>query len=222
MFDLETAIAEWRREMLAAGIRAPAPLGELESHLRDAIQRQLSLGQSEPEAFQSAVGEIGPARAVRAEFEKVEESQAARQWKWMQILMVAPMMALSAFMGGMMLFQKGVFSMMDPGERLSGLAAAAALPALVWGGRMACALLPGIGAKRVRDALACTGGGLVLAWYGVLCYGVMPRFEVGMGPLMVRIMWGMLVPGGAVIGLVWGIETAARRRGPAAGRTESE
>ena len=32
MFDLEQAIADWRRQMLAAGIKTPVPLEELKSH----------------------------------------------------------------------------------------------------------------------------------------------------------------------------------------------
>ena len=35
--DLESLIANWRREMLAAGIKTPVPLEELESHLREDI-----------------------------------------------------------------------------------------------------------------------------------------------------------------------------------------
>ena len=44
MFDLEKAIADWRRLMLALGIKSPVPLEELESHLREEIQRQMQLG----------------------------------------------------------------------------------------------------------------------------------------------------------------------------------
>ena len=40
MFDLEQSIADWRRQMLAAGIKTPVPLEELESHLREEIERQ--------------------------------------------------------------------------------------------------------------------------------------------------------------------------------------
>ena len=39
MFDLEQAIAGWRRQMLAAGIQSPVPLEELGIHLRDEIER---------------------------------------------------------------------------------------------------------------------------------------------------------------------------------------
>lgn len=46
MFNLDNAISEWRREMLAAGIKTPVPLEELESHLRDEIEQQTKSGLS--------------------------------------------------------------------------------------------------------------------------------------------------------------------------------
>jgi len=39
MFELEKSIADWRRQMLAAGIKSPLPLEELEIHLREEIER---------------------------------------------------------------------------------------------------------------------------------------------------------------------------------------
>ena len=53
MFDIEKSIADWRRQMLAAGIKTPAPLDELESHLRDEIEHQMNSGQGEAEALQT-------------------------------------------------------------------------------------------------------------------------------------------------------------------------
>jgi hypothetical protein len=44
MFNLEQAIADWRKQMLAAGIKTPVPLEELESHLRDEIEWQMKSG----------------------------------------------------------------------------------------------------------------------------------------------------------------------------------
>jgi leader peptidase (prepilin peptidase)/N-methyltransferase len=70
MFNLEQAIAEWRRQMLAAGLQTPVPLDELESHLRDEIGRQVQSGVSEPAAFDAAVREIGPAGSLQWEFAK--------------------------------------------------------------------------------------------------------------------------------------------------------
>jgi hypothetical protein len=71
MFDLEPAIADWRQKMLAAGIETPAPLEELELHLRDEIERQLRAGLAAPQAFALAVQRIGEAYALKAEFQKI-------------------------------------------------------------------------------------------------------------------------------------------------------
>ncbi len=44
MFDLEESIADWRKQMLAAGIKSPVPPEELEIHLREEIERQMQPG----------------------------------------------------------------------------------------------------------------------------------------------------------------------------------
>lgn len=70
MFDLEPSIAEWRRQMLAAGIKSPVPLEELECHLREEIERQMESGTSEQQAFEIAAQEIGRAELLRTEFKR--------------------------------------------------------------------------------------------------------------------------------------------------------
>jgi leader peptidase (prepilin peptidase)/N-methyltransferase len=70
MFDLENSIADWRKQMLAAGIKTPVPLAELEIHLREEIEQQLKSGLSEQEAFNFAVQKIGQASALKSEFVK--------------------------------------------------------------------------------------------------------------------------------------------------------
>ena len=70
MFDLEQSISDWRKQMLAAGIKAPVPLDELESHLREEIERQIQSGASDQEAFQRTVLQIGQAKELKAEFVK--------------------------------------------------------------------------------------------------------------------------------------------------------
>jgi len=71
MFNLEQSIAEWRQRMLAAGIKSPVPLEELEAHLRDEIERQMESGLDEQAAFGSAVREIGHAGELKSEFKKI-------------------------------------------------------------------------------------------------------------------------------------------------------
>jgi len=68
MFDLEQAIAEWRQRMRAAGIQSPVPLEELESHLREEMERLRETGLSDPTAFDAAVREMGEAGLLTVEF----------------------------------------------------------------------------------------------------------------------------------------------------------
>ena len=72
MFNLEQSIAEWRRQMLVAGVKTPVPLEELESHLRDDIRALVSAGEPEAQAFQLAVARLGSPRSVRTEFNKIK------------------------------------------------------------------------------------------------------------------------------------------------------
>jgi hypothetical protein len=74
MFDPEQSIADWRQQMLAAGIQNPVPLEELENHLRDEVERQLHSGTSNQRAFEIAVQQIGKAGALNQEFEKTEST----------------------------------------------------------------------------------------------------------------------------------------------------
>jgi hypothetical protein len=70
MFDLESSIAQWREQMLAAGIQSPVPLEELESHLREEIEEQIKSGRDATEAFTFAVQKIGRPANLRAEFKR--------------------------------------------------------------------------------------------------------------------------------------------------------
>ncbi len=70
MFDLEKPIADWRQQMLTAGIKSPTPLEELEIHLREEIERQVKSGLNDQDAFNFAVQKIGQASALKSEFAK--------------------------------------------------------------------------------------------------------------------------------------------------------
>ena len=75
MFDLEKSIAEWRRQMLAAGIKTPVPLEELEIHLREEIEQQMKSGLNEQQAFNSAVQKIGQGETLNSEFGKNNQKE---------------------------------------------------------------------------------------------------------------------------------------------------
>ena len=72
MLKLETLIAEWRQRMLAAGIKSPAPLEELEIHLREEIERQVKAGKNEQSAYEIASAQIGRPGILRQEFQKAK------------------------------------------------------------------------------------------------------------------------------------------------------
>ena len=77
MFDLKTAITEWRRQMQAGGIKSPVPLEELEEHLRDSVEQQIRLGTSPQLAFENTAQSMGQTAELEREFSKAASSN---QW----------------------------------------------------------------------------------------------------------------------------------------------
>jgi len=74
MFNLEKSIAEWRHQMLAAGIKTPVPLEELENHLREEIEQQMKTGANEQMAFEMAVQQVGQPKVLDSEFKRSERT----------------------------------------------------------------------------------------------------------------------------------------------------
>ncbi len=74
MFDLEQSIAEWRKQMLAAGIQAPVPLEELENHLREDVEERMRSGVTAQQAFETTVRQIGRGEVLRTEFARAGET----------------------------------------------------------------------------------------------------------------------------------------------------
>jgi Fe2+ transport system protein B len=206
MFDLEQSIADWRRQMLAAGIRTPVPLEELESHLRDEIERQTESGLSEREAFQSAVQKIGSAHTVQNEFQKVEAIEEERRWKEGQIWLGAILGLLQLVVVGAVLFN----SDMTFGQRMSGLTAMATSFLLVAVGRLSCRIIPVIHARRTRTAIVFVLGivpGII--WFWIFARFLLPGNDFGQ--YLATLLWVSCPPLGAFLGLIWGVETAARK-----------
>ena len=79
MFELEPAIARWRRELTAAGFRSPDLLDELESHLRDDVEQRVNAGREAATAFAAAVQQIGPAGRLKPEFDKINRNQTMKR-----------------------------------------------------------------------------------------------------------------------------------------------
>src|SRR5579863_3820289 len=77
MFNLEQSITEWRKQMLAGGIK-PLALEELESHLREEFEQQVKSGISGPRAFEISIMQIGQTQTIKNEFNKIERNHMKR------------------------------------------------------------------------------------------------------------------------------------------------
>jgi hypothetical protein len=75
MRNLDHEIAGWRQQMLAAGIKSADILDELESHLRDDVERRIRSGADTAEIFQRALAQFGPPHLLKAEFERIENRE---------------------------------------------------------------------------------------------------------------------------------------------------
>ena len=78
-FDLEQAIAAWRQRMLAVGITAPVPMGELEEHLREEIERLVESGMEPEAAMWFAVEKMGRVQELKTEFAKIDHNKGLRE-----------------------------------------------------------------------------------------------------------------------------------------------
>jgi hypothetical protein len=208
MFDLEQSIKEWRRQMLAAGVKTPVPLEELECHLREDVEQQAKSGLSEAEAFTGAVQKIGEAQAVKKEFEKVEQTAKARPRKFMDVFMMGFAIIFPLWVGDSVYFKTGGFSQATASERNSALVAVALFALLLWGGRLGYKLLPVIRLKRTRDVLFGASYASIIIWCVVFLNLIVPRYEFTCDQFTTAILWGLLTPAGLALGLCWGREAA--------------
>lgn len=102
MFTIEQAIENWRNELRQKQTVMESDIEELESHLRDEMERLTPLGLSEEEAFWVATRRIGDTAQITAEFAKVN---TAVIWKNRFFWMIAGVFVsqiisnLSSFVG---------------------------------------------------------------------------------------------------------------------------
>jgi hypothetical protein len=206
--NLEENISEWRRQMLAAGIQTPVPLEELESHLREEIERHTNSGLGEQEIFNSAVQKIGPALVIKNEFANVNKAKARLNWKLFEMFFLAyaflyPLLVAS----GAFFLKNGSFSEMTLGQKISSLAATIACSLFAWGVQLSCGKFPVVRSNRIRDAIFVP----VMLWLVTFAYLIMPHVSLDESQRAVASLWG-LAPFGIVLGWVWGFAGAMRKK----------
>jgi len=206
MFDLNQAITEWRRKMADGGIKTSAVLDELESHLREDVERQMRSGASEQEAFEAGVKKIGPAGALKREFRKSSFSAALEK---LMIAVAAIFVAFIIFLttAAMILCYSRL------ADRLTGFIALGFLLLAVFGWSRAVPFLPVIQPKRKRWAMEILS---LLLGFGICTFYVqviVHRFEVPGEMLPAMAFWGVF-PIAIGFGVACGLEKAAQEANP--------
>ena len=208
MFDLNKAIEDWRRQIRAAGVKAPVPLEELESHLREDIETQMQTGCDALQAFRCAASRIGPADALGAEFAKTGAPAECRDRR-LRIVCLAGCALVYTF--PLVLCSSRILGQMDAADGCLALAAFALTLLSSFGGFLARGALPVIADPRTRTRIQALSFIPIMAWFGVFTFGIVPRLECGVGHLSMLTLWAF-APLGTYAALVFGLDEAARRR----------
>ncbi len=82
MFDLEKAIRKWRKGLYKSEAFEDGYIEELESHLKEFIDEQIQEGMEPEEAFEKAVGTIGPPQGIGDEFFKTRAVRLSGRPPW--------------------------------------------------------------------------------------------------------------------------------------------
>jgi hypothetical protein len=187
MFLLEPAIAEWRQQMLAAGIASPVPLEELEAHLREEIERQMESGMEGQAAFRVAVERMGQSGLLKKEFKRAGTMGSLR--RELAGYIYAGILAIYASV----MTHAIIINHLSAGEKLLGLASLAALligSYVVW--QIGPRLFPIISSRWVQSAVGLFGGVSGAIWMMVFVRSLLPRFDFTSEQLVVAMMWAMV------------------------------
>lgn len=213
--------------MLSAGIKTPMPLEELESHLREEIERQMRMGVNTRFAFDIAVTQIGRGKELKTEFSKerrwrdiLETELIKKEWdlKWGPILHLAIMTALFLIAGSMVvLLGAGMTAI----EEMTALTAVAIFYSLSWGGWLGYKFFPAIPNYHIRLGIYAAGAVMISVWLIIFVpsYALheLALAKPNMHQLGLVSLWAFLVPLGAFSGLVLGLERAAQKKAETAG-----
>lgn len=163
MFNLDSAISNWRRKMRADGLKAPRVLDELESHLREDIQNQLRSGVAVERAFALAVSRVGAADQLKVEFAKIRRAgnprgrENLRRWSVVMGTMFVYLMLFSTWYLGARSGRMEITIL----DIVLGVGAAAPMLVFGWLGRALAKFLPVINKNAV--VLVAMGAIILLA-----------------------------------------------------------
>jgi hypothetical protein len=205
MFDLEKAITEWRNQMSRAGLSSAKVLNELETHLREDIERHTRDGLVPQQAFIRSIMRLGHVDALRLEFEKARTVSTALDTARLATALV--LVAAIVWLSGLTFGEAG-FSF---GEWFT--ASSAVVTCLLIAGfwSRAVRFLPVIHHKRKRYSIeiALFASGFICS--NLFCALVLPYFERNLdGRILPAILLWAVFPIAVFIALAAGIEEAVR------------
>lgn len=204
MFNLDQAIIEWRRQMTAGGVKNSAVLDELESHVREDVERQTHSGVEAQKAFEMAVQRIGSASLIKNEFKK---SMIAVIGEKLMVVAAVLVLAFGAFlsMATLLLCYQTVV------ERSVGFVVIAlsfgvmcVWPVFAW-------RLPVVHPRRKRQAMqvACLAAGFSLSTFYVQV--ILPHFDRTHDGLIPAIGFFAIFPIAVGFALAAGLDRASRK-----------
>ena len=188
MFDAEVAIEEWRRRMRIAGIKAAAVLDELESHLREEIERQTKSGASPQQAVEVAIHQIGSPEVLNAEFAKARVPDGAVIQKWVAVAYGAELNVYTALQVRILL--KSGPSHAELWLGIAGLAVTLAVAYAGW--HLAPRWLGVILNRTLRRVVVVVGGLSSLGWMAIFAWMILPQFDFTPGQFAAALIWAFL------------------------------
>ena len=197
MFHLESSIENWRAELSSL---STDDRRELETHLRDEIERQMKSGADARTAFEVAAKKIGNTGRLKLEFGKGMMS------RWEKIMVLAALCGFTLFAA---IFKPGNASEMTFAQQLSCLVSAPVGIFLSFIGKWGDRYFPGIIDEKKRAAAGILIVFLMCAGSTALLYNTN---DLTMSQLFVAVLWGLNIFIGFSAALMEGLDRAARKK----------
>jgi hypothetical protein len=185
MFNLDQAIADWRRRMAAGDIKNSEVLDELESHLREDVEQQIHLGLSAQQAFEAAIERMGEASELKAEFAKAGVTRPALR---------ARLVSTGCFVSAAFMALVGTWTLLEfepsPAKRIFGLSALWLIAFFSGGLPFVYRLLPSLNNVRARGTFK--GLSIVVhAWVFLAFFSAVQIVHVEIGITLTMIFWAL-------------------------------
>jgi hypothetical protein len=188
MFNLKQAITDWRQQMLDAGIQSPVLLEELESHLREEIERQINSRVNPQAAFQIAAERIGPGNLLKTEFKKSGSEDKIKLREKAGYFYAGILSFYS--LGATYAMAKNDLSINEWLWGFGSLAALLIFSYLAW--RVFPPFYKVIANRRVQSAIGLVAGVSGAIWFVAFANLILPHFDFTPKQLVVAVLWAMV------------------------------